>query len=59
MGVDYPDAMKGIAAVVTAPKVPRERSEGNLMRLLATLLQDPNCNGGDYYDVGRVEESMI
>jgi homoserine O-acetyltransferase len=57
--VDHPDAMKGIAAVVTAPKVPRERSEGNLMRLLATLSQDPNWNGGDYYDVGGVEESMI
>jgi homoserine O-acetyltransferase/O-succinyltransferase len=57
--VDYPDAMKGIAAVVTTPKVPRERSEGNLMRLLAALSQNPNWNGGDYYDVGGVEESMI
>jgi homoserine O-acetyltransferase/O-succinyltransferase len=57
--VDYPDVMKGIAAVVTAPKVPRERSEGNVARLLATLSQDPNWNGGDYYDVGGVEESMI
>jgi homoserine O-acetyltransferase/O-succinyltransferase len=57
--VDYPDAMRGIAAVVTAPKVPRERSEGNVARLLATLSQDPNWNGGDYYDVGGVEESMI
>jgi homoserine O-acetyltransferase/O-succinyltransferase len=57
--VDYPDAMRGIAAVVTAPKVPRERSEGNVARLLATLSEDPNWNGGDYYDVGGVEESMI
>jgi homoserine O-acetyltransferase len=57
--VDHPDAMKGIAAVVTAPKVPRERSEGNIARLLATLLQDPNWNGGDYYDVGGVLETMI
>jgi homoserine O-acetyltransferase/O-succinyltransferase len=57
--VDYPDAMRGIAAVVTAPKVPRERSEGNVARLLARLSQDPNWNGGDYYDVGGVEESMI
>src|SRR5690349_11434684 len=40
--VDYPDAMKGIAAVVTSPRVPRERAEGNVARLLATLSQNPN-----------------
>jgi homoserine O-acetyltransferase/O-succinyltransferase len=57
--VDYPDAMKGIAPVVTSPRVPRERSEGNVARLVATLSQDPNWNGGDYYDVGGVLESMI
>src|SRR5947208_11110896 len=57
--VDYPDTMRGIAAVVTSPVVPRERSEGNVARLLATLSKDPNWNGGDYYDVGGVEESMI
>jgi homoserine O-acetyltransferase len=57
--VDYPDAMKGIAAVVTSPRVPRERSEGNVARLLASLSQNPNWNGGDYYDVGGVLESMI
>ena len=56
--VDYPDAMKGIAPVVTAPRVPRERSEGNVARLVATLSQDPNWNGGDYYDYGGVLESM-
>jgi homoserine O-acetyltransferase len=56
--VDYPDAMKGIAPVVTAPRVPRERSEGNVARLVATLSQDPNWNGGDYYDAGGVLESM-
>ena len=57
--VDYPDAMKGIAAVVTSPVVPRERSEGNVARLLATLSKDPNWNGGDYYDRGGVLETMI
>ena len=57
--VNYPDAMRGIAAVVTSPLVPRERSEGNVARLLATLSQDPDWNGGDYYDCGRVLESMI
>ena len=40
--VDYPDDVRGIAAVVTAPIVPRERAEGNVARLLATLSQDPN-----------------
>ena len=38
--------------------VPRERSEGNVARLLATLSQDPNWNGGDYYDRGGVRETM-
>lgn len=56
--VDYPDDVKGIAAVVTAPIVPRERAEGNVARLLATLSQDPNWNGGDYYDHGGVHDSM-
>lgn len=57
--VNYPDVMRGIAAIVTSPVVPRERSEGNLARLLATLSNDPNWNGGDYYDRGGVLESMI
>jgi homoserine O-acetyltransferase/O-succinyltransferase len=57
--VNYPDAIKGIAAVVTAPVVPRERSEGNVARLIGTLSKDPNWNGGDYYDRGGVLESMI
>lgn len=57
--VDHPGAMKGIAAIVTSPLVPRELSEGNVLRLLATLSRDPNWNGGDYYDRGGVLESMI
>jgi homoserine O-acetyltransferase len=56
--VDYPGAMKGIAAIVTASRVPRERSEGNVARLLETLSKDPNWNGGDYYDRGGVRETM-
>jgi homoserine O-acetyltransferase len=56
--VNYPDMMRGIAPVVTSPLVPRERSEGNVARLLATLSQDPNWNGGDYYDGGGVVETM-
>ena len=57
--VNYPGMMRGIAAIVTSPVVPRERSEGNVARLLATLSQDPNWNGGDYYDRGGVLETMI
>ena len=57
--VDYPGMMRGIAAIVTAPLVPRERSEGNVERLLAALSKDPNWNGGDYYDRGGVLETMI
>jgi homoserine O-acetyltransferase len=57
--VDYPGMMKGIAAVVTAPLVPRERADGNVERLLASLSKDPNWNGGDYYDCGGVLETMI
>src|SRR6202165_2326905 len=56
--VDHPGMMKGIAAVVTSPVVPRERAEGNVERLLATLSKDPNWNGGDYYDGGGVLETM-
>jgi homoserine O-acetyltransferase len=56
--VDYPHDMRGIAAVVTTPVAPRERVEGNVARLLATLSQDPNWNGGDYYDHGGVLEAM-
>ena len=57
--VDYPDMMKGIAAIVTAPLVLRERAEGNVARLLATLSKDLNWNGGDYYECGGILESMI
>jgi homoserine O-acetyltransferase/O-succinyltransferase len=57
--VDYPAMMRGIAAIVTAPMMPRERADGNVERLLATLSKDPNWNGGDYYDRGAVMETMI
>jgi homoserine O-acetyltransferase len=57
--VNYPGMMRGIAAVVTAPAMPRERSAGNVERLMTTLSKDPNWNGGDYYDGGGVLETMI
>ncbi len=46
--VTFPDLMHGIVAVVTAPKSP----PGRLEPLLEQLAQDPNWNGGDYYDRG-------
>jgi homoserine O-acetyltransferase len=57
--VDYPDMVKGIAPVVTAPAVSRERSEGRAARFEATLAKHPNWNGGDYYDTGGVLESLV
>ena len=40
--VDYPDAMKGIAPVVTAPRVPRERSDGKCHAARSDTLAGPN-----------------
>lgn len=57
--VNYPGMMKGIAAVVTSPTVPRDRFVGNVERLQATLSKNPNWNGGDYCDRGGVLETMI
>ncbi|MBA2401602.1 MAG: alpha/beta fold hydrolase [Bradyrhizobium sp.] len=56
--VNYPDAMKGVAAVVTSPRLPPERSDANVARLLGSLSKDAKWNGGDYYDRGGVVESM-
>jgi homoserine O-acetyltransferase len=56
--VNYPDRMKGIAAVVTSPAVPRERSAGNVERLTTALAKDPNWNGGDYYERGGIPQTM-
>src|SRR5215218_5633179 len=56
--VNYPDAMRGIAAVVTSPRLPPERSDANVARLRGSLTKDPNWNGGDYYDRGGVLETM-
>jgi len=56
--VDYPDDMRGIAAVVTTPIASRDRVEETVARLLVTLSQGANWNGGDYYDHGGVHESM-
>src|SRR5579871_1567198 len=56
--VDYPTAMRGIAPIVTSPSVSRERAEGRAANFRATLSQNPNWNGGDYYDTGGVLGTM-
>jgi homoserine O-acetyltransferase/O-succinyltransferase len=58
-GVDYPTAMRGIAPIVTSPSVSRERSEGRAANFRATLSQNPNWNGGDYYATSGVLDTMI
>jgi homoserine O-acetyltransferase len=57
--VNHPDAMRGIAAIVTAPALPPERSDANVANLMGVLSKNPNWNGGDYYDHGGVLESLI
>src|ERR1700760_3156136 len=57
--VDYPTAMRGIAPVVSSPIVSRERAEGRGANFRATLSQNPNWNGGDYYETGGVLDTMI
>jgi homoserine O-acetyltransferase/O-succinyltransferase len=57
--VDYPTAMRGIAPIVTSPSVSRERSEGRAANFRATLSQNPNWNGGDYYATSGVLDTMI
>jgi homoserine O-acetyltransferase len=57
--VNYPDAMRGIAAVVTSPALPPERSDANVANLTGVLSKNPNWNGGDYYDTGGVLDTMI
>jgi homoserine O-acetyltransferase len=53
--VTFPDFMDGVAPVVTSPLPPAsERREG----LLKWFDQDPNWNGGDYYDKGDVKDTL-
>ncbi len=56
--VDYPTAMKGIVPALTSPSVSRERSEGRVANLRATLAKNPNWNGGDYYATGGVIDTL-
>jgi homoserine O-acetyltransferase/O-succinyltransferase len=53
--VTFPDFMDGVAPVVTSPLPPSsERRES----LLEWFGQDPNWNGGDYYDRGGVHKTL-
>ena len=51
--------MRGIAPVVTAPSVSRERSEERAANFRATLSKNSNWNGGDYYETGGVLDTLI
>jgi homoserine O-acetyltransferase len=48
--VTYPDFMRGIVAAVSAPK--HMRGPDATQKLIDQLAEDPNWNGGRYYDKG-------
>ncbi|MBX9943396.1 MAG: alpha/beta fold hydrolase [Reyranella sp.] len=54
--VSYPGFMKGIAASVTAPCAPNRL--GGLKALKARLANDPNWNGGWYYENGGIPGTL-
>jgi homoserine O-acetyltransferase len=55
--VSYPDFMKGILALDTAPWDPMNVKD-SVPELIATLSADPNWNDGDYYSSGGVTETL-
>jgi homoserine O-acetyltransferase/O-succinyltransferase len=54
--VTYPEAMRGIVAVVTAPK--GSGGPAAVEALRTRLAADPAWNGGWYYDRGGIPDSM-
>jgi homoserine O-acetyltransferase len=54
--VAYPDLVDAVVPVVTAPR--SENAEGRLAELLKRLAQDPEWNGGDYYDSGGAKRVL-
>jgi homoserine O-acetyltransferase/O-succinyltransferase len=54
--VTYPDAMRGIVAVVTAPKGSGGREAVETLR--TRLATQPSWNGGWHYDHGGIVETM-
>ena len=54
-GVEFPDFMRGIVAVVTAPK---RNARTDTAALRARLATDPNWNDGHYYKKGGILSAM-
>jgi homoserine O-acetyltransferase/O-succinyltransferase len=55
-GTEYPDFVRGLVPVVTAPAGRAAIDVDGLRRLLAT---DPNWNDGHYYDKGGIVPALI
>ena len=53
--VTFPDFMDGAVPVVTSPLPPESDREATLRQRFE---QDPNWNGGDYYDKDGVQETL-
>jgi homoserine O-acetyltransferase len=54
--VSYPDAMSGVAAVITAPK--GSGKESDVQALVDRFGKDPNWNGGWHYERGGISGTM-
>ncbi len=54
-GVEYPDFMRGIVPVVSAPS---RTSRMDMSAVKARLATDPNWNGGHYYEKGGIGPTM-
>ena len=54
--VQYPDFMRGIVPVVTAPK--GGGGDAAIKALVDRFARDPNWNGGWHYDRGGIRETM-
>ena len=54
--VTFPDHMRGIVPVVSAPK--GAGGEAAVRSLIAQLARDPNWNGGRYYDGGGLAATL-
>ncbi len=53
-GVDYPDQMDALVAVLSAPALP----QANVAALEARLARHPDWNGGDYYGNGSMADLL-
>jgi len=54
--VSYPDAMSGVAAVISAPK--GSGKEADVQALVDRFAKDPNWNGGWHYDRGGIPDTL-